>query len=623
MAMDIDILIVDDDPNVRKILTDILTRIGYTHAAVEDGKSALAYMSENKPAIALVDLRLDDIDGLELIKKIKELSSSTECIVITGFASQETAIEAINLGAYSYFQKPYDMDQLLVTIHRAAEKHEADRALVISEDRFRSIFEGVQDAIFVESQNGEILDVNSRACQMFGWSREEFLTKTIADLVPEGELSIIAPDMNGKEFPIGPVETVNLRANGEQFPVEITANLQELGKETVLLTVVRDVSKRVQAQNQIKRQLKRLSALRKIDTAITATFDIKIILDVLLGQVITQLKVDAADILLFNKHTNFLEFIAGKGFRTSALRHTSLLIGEGYAGRAALERQMNFIADISLEKNGFGQSSHIKDENFVSYFGIPLIVKGEVKGVLEIFKRVRITPDEEWIEFMEMLASQAAIAIDSAMLFNNLQSSNLELILAYDTTLEGWSRALELRDHETAGHTKRVTEMTLKLAKQMGVSELELPHLRRGVMLHDIGKMGVPDNILLKTEPLTDEEWEVMKQHPVNAHKLLSPISYLRPALDIPYSHHEKWDGSGYPQGLKGEQIPLAARIFAIVDVWDALSYDRPYRDAWPKKKVHLHLKEQAGEHFDPAVVEAFFTLIHENQDHRAGGKIG
>lgn len=605
-----DILIVDDDPNVRKSLTDILTKIGYTPSAVNDGKSALHYASENSPAVALIDLRLDDIDGLELIKKIKELSSSTECIIITGFASQDTAIEAINLGAYSYFQKPYDMDQLLVTIHRAAEKHETDKALVISEDRFRSIFEGVQDAIFVESQNGEILDVNAKACQMFGWNREEFLSKKVADLIPEGERSIIAADMNGKEFPIGPVETVKIRANGEQFPVEITANLQELGKETVLLTVVRDVSERVQAQNQINRQLKRLSALRKIDKAISASLDLNITLDVLLDQVITQLEVDAADVLLLNNHTKTLEFTAGEGFVTPALRYTNLSLGMGYAGRAALERKTIFIPDISLEKNGFNQSKHLKDENFVSYFGIPLIAKGEIKGVLEIFNRESITPDKEWFEFMEMLAGQAAIAIDSATLFNSLQTSNLELIMSYDTTLEGWAHALELRDHETSGHSKRVTEMTLNLAMQMGVSESDLSHIRRGVMMHDIGKMGVPDSILLKPGPLTDEEWEVMKQHPVDAHKLLSSIPYLRPALDIPYSHHEKWDGSGYPQGLKGEQIPLPARIFAIVDVWDALSSDRPYRDAWPLEKVKKYIRDQSGIHFDPAVVDKFLALI-------------
>ena len=610
MGMDIDILIVDDDPNVRKILTDILTRIGYTHTAVEDGKSALAHMSENRPAIALIDLRLDDINGLELIKKIKILSSSTECIVITGFSSQETAIEAINLGAYSYFQKPYDMDQLLVTIHRAAEKHEADRALVISEDRFRSIFEGVQDAIFVESQNGEILDVNARACQMFGWSREEFLSKTVADLVPEGEYSIIAADMNGKEFPIGPVETVNIRANGEQFPVEITANLQELGEETVLLTVVRDISERVQAQNRIKRQLKRLSALRKIDTAITTSFDIKIILDVLLDQVITQLEVDAAAVLLLNPELQILEFVAGQGFRTEVLQNTNLRLGEGFAGQAADERRIIQVFDLSELNTGFLRSPKFSIEEFVAYIGIPLIAKGNVSGVLEIYQRKPLDHKPEWMAFLETLAGQAAIAIDNINLLNDLQKSNQEVVQAYDATIEGWVQALDFRDMETEGHSRRVVEMTLKLAHALDIRIEEMPHIRRGALLHDIGKMNVPDNILQKPEKLTDEEWVIMQEHPVNAHKWLSQISYLERALDIPYCHHEKWDGSGYPQGLKGEQIPLPARIFAIVDVWDALQSDRSYRKAWPLEKIKKYIRDQSGIHFDPAVVDKFLALI-------------
>jgi len=610
MDIHTDILIVDDDSNVRKSLTDILTKIGYTATALTDGESALHHISENTPAVALIDLRLDDMDGLELITKIKEISSATECIIITGFASQDSAIEAINLGAYSYLQKPYDMDQLLVTIHRAAEKHEAERELVISENRFRSIFEGIQDAIIVESQSGEILDVNARACQMFGWSREEFLSKTVADIVPEGERSIIAVDMNRKEFPIGPLETVNIRASGEQFPAEITANLQRLGEDTVLLTVVRDVSERSKAQEQIKRQLQRLSALRKIDNAITGSMDLNITLSVLLDQVISQLGVDAADVLLLNKFTSTLEISTSKGLSTPALRYTNLSVGKGFAGRVALERKTIFIPDISLEKDDYDKSKHLQNENFISYFGIPLFAKGEIKGVLEIFNRTSLSPDDEWLEFMEMLAGQAAIAIDNATLFNNLQTSNLELIVSYDNTLEGWAHTLELRDHETAGHSTRVTEMTLKLANLLGVNKADIPHIRRGAMMHDIGKMGVPDSILLKPGPLTEDEWEVMKLHPATAYELLSPIPFLRPALEIPYSHHEKWDGSGYPQGLKGEMIPMSARIFAVVDVCDALSSDRPYRDAWPKEKVYQHLKEQAGEHFDPAVVEAFFTLI-------------
>jgi putative nucleotidyltransferase with HDIG domain len=225
-------------------------------------------------------------------------------------------------------------------------------------------------------------------------------------------------------------------------------------------------------------------------------------------------------------------------------------------------------------------------------------------GVLEVFHRSRLVRDEEWLNFLKALASQAAIAINNVSLFDNLQRSNTELFHAYDATIEGWSRALELRDNETEGHTQRVAVLTVKLARLFGLSDTELVRVRWGALLHDIGKMGIPDNILLKKETLTDAEWLVMKKHPVLAYEMLSPIRYLRPALDIPYAHHEKWDGSGYPLGLKGEQIPLVARIFAVVDVWDALRSDRVYRASWSVAKVRKHLRSLSGTHFDPHVVK-------------------
>jgi HD-GYP domain-containing protein (c-di-GMP phosphodiesterase class II) len=142
-----------------------------------------------------------------------------------------------------------------------------------------------------------------------------------------------------------------------------------------------------------------------------------------------------------------------------------------------------------------------------------------------------------------------------------------------------------------------VTEATLRLGRAMGMSEEELVHVRRGALLHDVGKMGIPDNILLKPGPLTEREWGVMRRHPTLAYELLSPIEFLRPAIDIPYCHHERWDGSGYPRGLTHEQIPLAARVFAIVDVWDSLRSDRPYRDAWAEERTRAHIWDKAGKH--------------------------
>lgn len=194
----------------------------------------------------------------------------------------------------------------------------------------------------------------------------------------------------------------------------------------------------------------------------------------------------------------------------------------------------------------------------------------------------------------------------------HIEDAHLQLLSAYDATIEGWSRAMDLRDKETEGHTQRVTTLTEKLAVLAGISNEDLINMRRGSLLHDIGKMGVPDSILHKPDKLTDEEWSIMRQHPQYAYDMIQPIEYLRPALEIPYCHHEKWDGSGYPRGLKGEEIPLSARIFAIIDVWDAVTSDRPYRLAWDKQKALEHIHEQNGKHFDPHVVELFQKMMDD-----------
>jgi HD-GYP domain-containing protein (c-di-GMP phosphodiesterase class II) len=359
------------------------------------------------------------------------------------------------------------------------------------------------------------------------------------------------------------------------------------------------------------RRLERLQVLRHIDLTLTASLDLRVTLNALLEQITSRLRVDAADILLLNRRTQMLGFAAGRGFRTRALQHTQLRLGESHAGLAALERRVIHISDLRQSAGDLSRAPLLSAEGFVVYYGAPLITKGQVAGVLEIFHRSLLSSNPEWMEFLDSLAGQAAIAIDNAAMFEDVQRSNLELSLAYDTTLEGWSHALELRDQETQGHTERVTEMTLQLARAMGAfTEEALTHVRRGVLLHDIGKMAVPDGILLKPGPLTDEEWAVMRKHPTHAYEMLSPIAFLRPALDIPYCHHEKWDGTGYPRGLRGEEIPLAARIFAAVDVWDALTSDRPYRSAWPPEKVRQHIRALAGTHFDPQVVEVFLRAV-------------
>jgi putative nucleotidyltransferase with HDIG domain len=360
-----------------------------------------------------------------------------------------------------------------------------------------------------------------------------------------------------------------------------------------------------------RRRLERLQALRTIDIAITSNRDIKSTLDVLLEQITHQLDVDAALVLLLDAAEQRLVFAAGRGFRTQALQATRLRLGEGRAGQGASQRRILVVPDLAGDLGTFTDAPLLGAEGFVSYFAAPLIVKDEVYGVLEVFHRAPLTPGPEWLDFLEALAGQAAIAIDNTTLLSDLQRSHADLAVAYDATIEGWSHALDLRDKETEGHTQRVTEMTLALARRVGrFDESELVHIRRGALLHDIGKMGVPDSILLKPGPLTDAEWVIMRQHPVLAYEMLRVIEYLRPALDIPYAHHEKWDGTGYPRGLQGEQIPLAARLFAIVDIWDALRSDRPYRLAWPEDKVRAHLAGLAGSHLDVELVAVFLNML-------------
>ncbi len=200
----------------------------------------------------------------------------------------------------------------------------------------------------------------------------------------------------------------------------------------------------------------------------------------------------------------------------------------------------------------------------------------------------------------------------------DLHRSRDELAAAYEFTLQGWARALELRDAETEGHSHRVTDLTVAMGRLAGLSEPELVHLRRGALLHDIGKMGVPDSILLKPGPLDDNEWAAMRRHPTFAYEMLQPIEFLRPALDVPLYHHERWDGTGYPQGLAGEDIPLGARLFAVVDVWDALSSPRPYKDAWPASRVDEHLRTLRGSHFDPQAVDVFEVALRRSREEAA-----
>ena len=508
-------------------------------------------------------------------------------------------------------------DGFAIAFHMMQKLEQSFQAM---ERQYRETVNSIKDIIYRVDQHGNLVFLNPSWEEVTGFRVVESVTFPFTEfLLPEDRESATEhfnAFIEGKTDQYQRELRYQCKDGGFRW-VEMSARriYDEDGNVSGMAGILKDITGIKKTTEKLHLQIQRLSALRTINLSIASSFDLRITLSVLLEYITSLLNVDAATVLLYNKNLGELEFAAQRGFHSTSINRIKLKLGENFAGLAALEQHSIHVPDLRSRIHELGKRETISSEGFVSYFAIPLISKGSVKGVLEVFQRSFLSWDEDWLEFLEALANQTAIAIDNAELFRELQRTNADLRHAYDTTIEGWSKALDLRDKETEGHTQRVTEMTVALALEIGVSEHEIINLRRGSLLHDIGKLGVPDYILLKQDSLNEEERLLMMKHPQYAFDMLSPIVYLRDALDIPYFHHEKWDGTGYPHGLKGETIPLAARIFAVVDVWDALTTDRPYRHAWSRQEAMDHILSLAGSHFDPAIVEAFQKFVASQSD--------
>ena len=492
-----------------------------------------------------------------------------------------------------------------------------EEALRESEAKYRTLVERIPAIIYTAAvdESKTRLYVSPQVESILGFTPEEYLANSElwSELIHSDDRQRILGEAEyfyttGEPF-ISEYRTFTRDGRTLWLHDEAVMLRDNAGKFQFIQGVRMDITERKLAEEKIKTPLAQLASLRAIDAAIMSTHDLRMIFYIILSQTIAKLQVHAARILLFNASEKILEFGAAQGFRTPGIEKANVHLGEEIAGRAALEGTL--MDGHRLTKEFFVSTAPVfAEEGFTCFYAVPLISKGKIKGVLEVFEREHLHHDRGWVDFLNSLAGQAAIAIDSVSLFNDLQRSNADLSLAYESTLEGWSAALDLRDRDTEGHTQRVTKLTEQIAIGMGITSNELLNIRRGALLHDIGKVGVPDRILHKRGPLTTYEWKIMRKHPQFAYDMLSPIGYLHDALDIPFSHHEKWDGSGYPRGLSGEEIPLAARIFAVVDVYDALTSNRPYRAGWSRRKTLKYIRDQAGIHFDPQIVELFMQQM-------------
>jgi PAS domain S-box-containing protein len=618
------VLIVEDREDDALLMARELERGGYSvqFVRVESGEAMARALEGQSWDVVLSDHSMPRFNAPMALGEIKSHGLDLPFILVSGSIGEEQAVAIMKAGACDYLRKD-QLGRLVPAVEREIRegtirraRASAEEALRKSEVLYRTLTDTSPDAVIVTDLEFRIRVANPRAQELLGadgsteWAGKRwvdffaplpahFLSETLGTLRRAGRLEKIEIELN--------------RGSGAAVTAELSASLLSGsgGPADAILFVLRDVTDRKRNERQIRQQLEKLAALRTIDAAITASLDLRVTLMVILDELTSQLQVDAADILLLNAVSQTLRYSAGRGFRSGHQKEIYIPLNRGTAGRAAQDRRVLVLPHWNPGEDDPARGEAMAGEGFESYVAAPLMAKGQVKGVLEVFHRVPLNPDPEWLSYLETVAEQAAIAIDNAMLFEDLQRTNIELTLAYDATIEGWSRALDLRDRETEGHTQRVTENTLRLARAMGMPEGELVHARRGCLLHDIGKMAIPDSILLKPGPLLQEELDVMRRHPTFAFEWLSSIAFLRPTLDIPYCHHERWDGNGYPRRLKGEQIPLAARIFAIVDIWDALRSDRPYRTAWPDARIKDYLTSLDGEYFDPRVVRTFMDLYY------------
>src|SRR5919109_2070379 len=360
--------------------------------------------------------------------------------------------------------------------------------------------------------------------------------------------------------------------------------------------------------DQLKLKQSQLRALMSVGQMINSSRGLRRVLEEVMDSLISLMRAERGFLMLREPNGELVVRIA-RGIAHVNLDEEAFKVSRTVV-RKVVESNAPVLTTNAQADPRFDAQLSVAAYQLRSILCVPLKLKNDLIGVLYVDNRAHAGIFKEHdLELISAFADQAAVAIDSARLFEDLQESHRELEKAYQATLEGWVRALDLRDKETEGHTQRVTILTHRLARSMGVSDADLVHITRGALLHDIGKMGIPDGILLKPGELTEEERELIKRHPVYAYEMLSPIDFLVPAIDIPYCHHEKWDGTGYPRGLKGDQIPFAARIFPIIDVWDALTSDRPYRKAMPHEEVRQIVRADSGKHFDPVVVEAFMNL--------------
>lgn len=500
------------------------------------------------------------------------------------------------------------------------EQREVEQGLRASGQYFTAIFSRVSDGIALVSAGGKLRMFTGLLGKNLGYEVRQENDIDLREIIVKEDYARL--EQLSFEISRTPNEQRHVKfriiaSDGAIRHVEGTVtNLLDHPDVRSFVYNMHDTTETVAALGQVQElndalaeRVTHLETVRRVQLTLRNSDEIGFFLGGYVTELCVALHADGIALHLASRPGEFKTAV-GHGFSTPIRLGKTFQAGQGLAGKAVSSRHMITVEDLGyVDEVGFALPA-VQQVAYRGYVSAPLVYQDTIHGVVELFFHQRLTPEPAWTALAESLFSHGASALANWQLLTSLEESNRELTDAYDRTIEGWAYALDLRDEETVGHSKRVTDLTVRLARQLGVPEPEIVHIQRGALLHDIGKMGVPDSILLKPGKLTEEEFEQMKKHPEYARQMLYPIEFLRPALDIPYSHHERWDGTGYPEGIAGMDIPLAARIFSVIDVFDALISDRPYRKAWNESDAIRHIWEQSGKHFDPEIVEAFLQMF-------------
>ena len=505
---------------------------------------------------------------------------------------------------------------VVINYRDISARKRAESTLAQREGYFRALIENAADGVAILDQQGCFQYFSPSVDRVLGYRAEELLGRSAFDLIhPDDVAGVFTAFQEGIQIP-AKFTLLEFRArHGSGAWVHLDAaahNMLDDPSVTGIIVNYRDVSDRKHAQAAIQQHAAELETLANVAAALRQAPTRDAILPLLLEQTIRLFHADggalilraASDLVIASARGTAETWIGTRHAPESDLLQTVLTTGE--------QHFISDIANASAEKPGALLVALM--DTMRACACIPLKTAHEVIGILFLASRTPRAPTPEELRLLAAISEMAERAIQRATLYEQAEQHASEIAQAYDNTLAGWARALELRDELTEGHTRRVTELTLRLARAINITEDQLVHIRHSAILHDIGKMGIPDSILHKAGPLTGLEQEIMRRHPQYAYDMLSAIAFLRPALDIPYCHHEHWDGTGYPRGLRGEHIPLAARIFALVDVWDALTSNRPYRRAWSPDQVRAYIREHTSTHFDPQLAEIFLNLPEINQ---------